>query len=173
MKKQTLLLFAILFCIAANSFGQKLDENNVDGFTKKSIKRTSWESLFATAGSGQAHYRFSVVDTSETFDLRYNQNSKIFGISEGLQFMFQLDNGDIVTLINPSFVITCTGCGATGMNGSGAEGIQVFYPISKQQSDKLKAGKVVKVRIYTNDGYIEEDVKDKNAEKITASLNLL
>jgi len=173
MKRKTLLLLTILFCIAAKSFGQKLDENTVDDFTKKSIKRTSWESLFATSGSGQAHYRFSVVDNDETLDLRYNQNGKIFGISEGLQFMLKLDNGDVITLLNPSFVITCKGCGATGMNGSGAEGIQVFYPITKEQSDKLKAGKVVKVRIYTNDGYIEEDVKDKNAEKITASLNLL
>jgi hypothetical protein len=98
---------------------------------------------------------------------------KVFSIDKDMQIMFKLDNGDIVTLNNLKFTVTCNGCGATGFVGSQAEGIDVRYPITKEQVEKLKAGKIVKVRVYTGDGYIDQDIKDKNAEKVTASLNLL
>ncbi|MHB8205793.1 hypothetical protein [Mucilaginibacter sp.] len=171
MKKQTLLLLVILCCMSAKSFGQKLEENKVDDFTKSAIKRTSWESLYSTM-NGNAHFRFSLVNNSETFDFRLMRD-KVFSIDKDMQIMFKLDNGDIVTLNNLEFTVTCNGCGATGFVGSQAEGIDVRYPISKEQVEKLKAGKIVKVRVYTGDGYIDQDIKDKIAEKVTASLNLL
>jgi hypothetical protein len=172
MKKQTLLILAILFCITAKSFGQKLEENKVDDFTKSSVKRTSWESFYSSLGSGNAHFRFSLVGDSETFDFRLMRD-KVFSIDKDMQIMLKLDNGDIVTLNNLEYTITCNGCGAVGFAGSQAEGIDVRYPIDKEQVAKLKAGKVVKVRVYTGDGYIDQDIKDKNAAKITAALNLL
>lgn len=169
--KQTLLFLIILFCISAKSFGQKLEENKIDDFTKDSIKRTSWESLYSTI-SGNAHYRFSLVNDNETFDFKLMLD-RIFFIDKDMQIMFKLQNGDIVTLNNLEYTFTCKGCGATGFIGSEAQGIEVSYPISKHQVEKLKAGKIVKVRVYTSDGYLDENVKEKNAAKIIASLNLL
>jgi len=165
------MVLLILSGLSLKSFGQKLEENKVDDFTKKSVKRTSWETLVSTF-SLNAHFRFSLVDGYETFDLKMMRD-EVFSIDKDAEVMFMLDNNDVVKVQNLEYAITCKGCGATGFQGSSAEGIQAFYTISKDDIEKMKAHKVLKVRIYTNDGYIDNDVKEKNAVKIMACLNLL
>jgi hypothetical protein len=81
--------------------------------------------------------------------------------------------GDVIKLQNLQDAKTCEGCGAVGFKGSQAPGIEVFYVLDKGQVEKLKAHNIVKVRIYTSEGYLENDIKDKVAQKIIASLNLL
>ena len=171
MKKTTLIIIVILAGMTLQSFGQKLEENKTDEFTKNSVKRTSWETL-CSSSVANAHFRVSLINEYKTFDLKLMIN-KVFSIDKDQELMLKLANGDVVKLQNLKYTITCNGCGATGFVGSEAEGIQVDYPLDKDQVEQLKANKVVKVRIYTNDGYVEDDVKDKNAEKIIKSLQLL
>jgi hypothetical protein len=171
MKKTILISLVTLAGMTLQSFGQKLDENKTDEFTKNSVKRTSWETL-SSSSVANAHFRISLINEYETFDVKLMIN-KVFSIDKDQELMFKLANGDVVKLQNLKYTITCNGCGATGLAGSEAEGIQVVYPLAKEQIEQLKANKIVKVRIYTNDGYVEDDVKDKNAEKIIKSLQLL
>ncbi len=171
MKKTTLIILTILTGLTLQSFGQKLQENKTDEFTKTSVKRTSWESLSSTS-SANAHFRISLVGDLETFDLKL-MIDKVFAIDKDKEVMFKLDNGEILTVQNIEFEVTCNGCGAVGLQGSEAEGLQVSYLLSKDQIEKLKAHKIVKVRIDTNDGYIDADIKDKNADKFQKSLMLL
>jgi hypothetical protein len=171
MKKTYLIALFILILTIGKSFGQKLQENTTDDFTKKSIKRTSWESLTAYDGPN-AHFRISVVGDDEIFDFKLMMD-KVFAIDEGQTIILKLDNGELVTIKNSAYVITCNGCGAVGFKGSEAEGIETSYPLIKEQIEKLKAHKVVKARISTNDGYFDIDVKDKLAVKLIACLNLL
>lgn len=171
MKKLTLILFTFLMVLTFKSFGQKLEVNKTDDFTKKSVKQTSWETLFQTF-KGMAYFRISVTDTTATFDLKF-QNDKMNTGMKGDQLMFAMDNGQVVTLTNLEDAFSCRGCGARGINGSGTLGIQMTFALSKDQIQKLKTGKITKMRIGFTTGAFDEDVKAKNAGKVPAALNLL
>ncbi|HTK21201.1 MAG TPA: hypothetical protein VL442_16880 [Mucilaginibacter sp.] len=171
MKRKALIIFSVLIGLTLKTFAQKLEENKKDDFTNAAIKRTSWETLTSSL-SETAYFRISQVNGSETFDLKL-MLYKIFYIGKDAELSFKLANGEIVTLKNLEYAITCKGCGAAGYSGSAAEGIQVTYPMSSEQVEKLKANKIVKVRIDTSMGYVEDDIKDKRAEKLIKSLGLL
>lgn len=171
MKKYTFLTCIFLLAATCQLFAQKLAENKKDEFTNNLIKRTSWESLSSTF-SINAHFRISLIDSLETFDLKV-MIDKRFSIDKDQELMFKLENGEVVKLQNLEAVRTCQGCGAVGLKGSEAPGIAALYPLNKDQAEKLKTNKVVKVRIYTTEGYLECDVKDKFAQKINAALGLL
>jgi hypothetical protein len=171
MKKITLILFAFLIGVTFKSSGQKLEVNKTDDFTKKLVKQTSWESLASTI-IVNAHYCFSLTGDVETFNLKLMMD-KVFFINQDQQIIFKMDNGDIITLTNNAYSITCTGCGAVGFAGSAAEGLEVSYHLDNDQIAKLKAGKITEVRIFTTTESFDVDIKGKNATKVQASLNLL
>jgi len=170
MKKH--IIICILFCVTSlQVFAQKLEENKKDDFSNKSIKRTSWETLYKTL-STESHFSFSKVDSSAFINVKM-MIGKVFSIDKGDELMLKLDNGDIVKLTCIAYEVTCNGCGAVGLIGSQAEGLNVAYWLSKDQLDKLKTHKIVKVRINTTDGYVEQDIKEKNANKIITCINLI
>lgn len=171
MKKAVLLSLIILLGTTLHSFSQKLEENKIDEFTKNTVKRTSWETLCSTLFVN-VHFRISLIDGNESFDLKIMTDDQ-FAIDKDQEIMFKLDDDEIIKFQNLQYTTTCEGCGAVGFVGSEAPGIQVLYPLSKEDAEKLKAHKVLKVRIYTDAGYIENDIKTKNANKITAALNLI
>ena len=172
MKKTTLIILILLAGVISKSFGQKIEENKTDDFTGKTVKRTSWESLFSSS-DGIAHFRISEVGSDEIIDLKLMLGGKVFSIEKDGEMMLKLDDGEVITLANYQSAISSKGAGATGMNGSGAEGVQVTYPMTKDQVSLLKAHKVVKVRIVYTDGALDSDVSDKNGTKIQACFNLL
>lgn len=174
MKKQTILTILTVIFLGTTSltFGQTLEENKVDEFTNNTVKRTSWETLNMTM-KFTAYFRVSSINDHDYFDLKLMLGGKVFSIGKDQEIMFKLDNGEFVKLPNLKFTITCTGCGAKGYSGSAAQGIKVSYPIDKEQFEKLKNNTVVKIRIYTNDGYVENDTKEKHAKKIQTALKLV
>lgn len=167
MKKKTSLLL-LLILIVVIGFGQKLEENKVDDFTKITIKRTSWEKLTKY----YAHFRISKISDVEYFDLKLLLG-KEFSIMEGQDIMFKFDNDEILTLKNSKTTITCTGCGAVGFGGSEGPGISVSYQMNKEQKTLLDTKKIIKVRIYTSDGYTENDVSEKFDNYIKKALTLI
>lgn len=171
MKKLTITLIVALIGISAKSFGQKLEENEFDKVMNKNVKQTSWETL-ASNSFVNAHYCFSLIGDDESFKLKLMRD-KVFAINENQELIFKLDNGDTIKLANLMHAITCTGCGAVGFAGSGAEGLQVTYPLNKDQITKLKAQKVIAVSIFTVTDSFDIDIKEKNATKLQAALNLL
>jgi len=172
MKKITFLILILSIFISINSFGQKLKENKTDEFTNNSVKRTSWEMINSNM-QFTAYIRISKINESHYFDLKMMMNGSVFSISEGQKLMFKLSNGEVINLENLKYAVTCTGCGATGLMGSDAQGIQVSYPISVENIEKLKEISIEKFRIYTNDGYVENDMKSKNDKKIKKCLSLV
>lgn len=170
MKKTTLIILILLTGIISKSFGQKIEENKKDDFTGKLVKRTSWESLFSSS-DGVAHFRVSEVGDDETIDLKLMLGGKVFSIEKDNEMMLKLDDGEVVTLACFQYAISSKGAGATGMNGSGAQGVQVMYPITKDQATQLKAHKIVKVRIVYTEGALDSDVNDKNATKLQLCFN--
>ncbi len=87
--------------------------------------------------------------------------------------MLKTDTDSIITITNPKFTTSCIGCGSKGLNGSGTLGIDITYIIYNSQITYLKNHSVVKIRFYTQEGYIELDVKDRFRDVIKKELSLI
>lgn len=178
MMKRTNLIFltVIIFGVTSLTFGlhgQSLEENKVDEFTNNAVKRTSWELLcFSMKNNFTSYFRISRINEYNYFDLKLMIGG-IFSIDKDQEIMFKLDNEDIVKLLNLKYEVTCKGCGAIGLSGSNVQGINVSYTLDEEQFEMLKNHEVVKVRIFTNDGYVEGDTKRKHVKKIPKALELV
>jgi len=175
MKKHStiLLLLAVLLSSTANA--QKLAENKVDEFTTVSIKRTTWEKFVGGGGmaSLSTHIRVSKLDQRFLVELKMIRSNTVYSIDRGAELMFLLSNGDVVTLHNSEYTLTCSGCGATGFVGSTGMGTHTRYPITEEDIGKLLKDAIVKVRILTNDGYIEREVSKKESAMVHKMLALV
>lgn len=168
----TLAFFMLFSLCTFKTFGQTLKEDKVDEFTNQKIKRTSWETLNQTMAFA-AYFRISRINDQDYFDLKLMIGVSVFSIEKDQEIMLKLSNGEIVKLPNCKYAITCKGCGANGLAGSSSEGIQVSYLLNKENFEKIKNSPVAKIRIYTNDGYVEEECKEKYASKILKAINLI
>jgi hypothetical protein len=169
MKK---IIFALLFLFSSVVLhAQSLEINEVDEFTGNTVKRTSWET-FNSNTSFYGHFRISQINDSYFFDLKMMIGNKVFAIDQGQEFMFKLSDDEVISLQNLKYSIACIGCGAKGFAGSQGYGVQTSYPIDKNQIQALKSNQIVKVRIYTSEGFFENDVKAKHASKIHNALLL-
>ncbi len=175
MKINYILYLSIYFLLLLSKpiAAQTLADNKIDEFTNDTIARTSWEHLNYSM-KFTAFFRITRINDNVQFDLKLMLGSgAVFAIDKDQEIMFKLDCGEFVKLQNSAYTITCTGCGAKGFAGSGAQGIKTSYFISKEELTKLRNYKVVKMRIYTTDGYLEADVKSGTAEKISKAIKLI
>ena len=167
-KKLLTIILLIGFSIQVK--GQKLVENKVDEFTGNQIKRTSW----VTTSIGYSRTNFGISKINNNFYLNLKMlKGGVFSIAKGANIMFKLTNEEIITLSNNNYEITCTGCGAIGFVGSAAQGINTSYDITTEQLTKLKNIGIKKIRIYTSDGYLEDDLKSKHDRKIKKAISLI
>lgn len=167
------LVIVLLSISYYQSFGQSIVENQVDEFTNQSIIRSSWEPLSKTM-NGSIHFRISKINSFYFLELKMilGQGGSVFAIDEDNQLMFKLSSGDIVTLHNKTYTITCEGCGAVGFVGSTAQGIQVTYPLNDDQVKTLKSSSIEKMRVYRTKDYIEETLKSKYSNNVVNALKL-
>lgn len=174
--KRLLYLQLIVF-LSINCFGQKLAENKVDEFTKASVKRTSWELL--TKKGIYSNVRLSYIDDRRYLDIKFMQSGyigfggSIFSIRDGENISFKMSNDSIINLSVPKYEIACSGCGAVGLIGLQAYGIGINIPLNDSIIAVLSSTPVVKIRIYTTDGYIEADVPAKNQDLLKKEFALL
>lgn len=164
-------VFVLTLLILPGLYGnaQKLEQNEIDEFTKKVIKRTSWEPMWRTMGSS-VFFRTSNLDDIYVLSLRMMLGGSIFSIQQSEKLMLKMDDDSVIILNCAQYALTCKGCGAIGFGGSTGEGLQAEYPIDKDQLDYLFNHKVKKIRIYTSKGFIEESVNEKRSESF---LNLI
>lgn len=168
------LLISILF--TNNFYSQKLIENKIDEFTKQSVQKTSWETLFSTM-EGTSYFRTSKIDNILFIQLKFRLNegfeTKAFSIEKDQELMFKTKEEEIISLKNMKSTTTCVGCGAISFNASKALGIDVYYQINEEQFNTLKNVPIEKIRIYTDIGYKEFEIKKKNALLLSNSLKLI
>lgn len=170
-KKGTILKSEIEDIKELTGSSTNLEENYIDEFTGNSVKRTSWETLNMTM-QFTAYYRISKINDHYYLNLKMMLN-KVFSISKDQEFMFKLDDGTVLKFLNLEYTTTCRGCGAKGFSGSEAQGIEVSYPVKKEQIDILINNRIEKLRIYTNDGYLENEVSEKRSKEIIANFSSL
>ena len=171
--KSLLLLFGLLPMIC---FSQKIAEKKVDEFTKSSIMRTSWETLTKIDGMSMkgltSYIRFSKINDIIYIDLKVMDGS-VLSVPDGNKIMLMLQNDSIVTIKNSHYEVACMGCGAIGLSGSSAYGIQLNNPITDKEFEIFKSKQIKKIRIYFRDGYLEDEVKEKHAKIIPKLAELL
>lgn len=161
-----LLLFP--FSITA----QTLKEDKVDEFTKKSVKRTSWETVCGK-GSFYTYAQSSKINDNRFLTFRIMSNAKVYVVNEGDELMLKLANDSIVSLKVLKRAISCRGCGSIGIIGSAADGIEVVFDLKEEIYTYLLLNKVAKMRLQTSSGYIEAELKDKHAEMLIRVLELI
>ena len=172
MKIHLLILF-IGLCVSKTQ-AQELKEDKIDPFTKSSVKRTSWEAMTQT-GKSYTFFRVSKLDSLLYLDLKLMlpNRSKFFTIGEGMKLLFILENDSVITLSTLNNKAACRGCGARGFGGSSALGIETSYAVYPELILPLKAGAVKKMRVYTSEGFIDEDIPGKRSRLITDLLLLV
>lgn len=172
MKIKSFIIFILLLTVNTLT-GQTLKENKVDDFTNNSVKRTSWETLNYNS-KFSAYFRISKINESCYLDLKFSNNSmKVFSVDKGNELMFKLENDKIIKLLNLKYTISDRGVAAKGIVGSDLHGVLISYLIDKEQIQSIKSNIIVKTRIYTNESYVESDMKTKNYNKIKKALQLV
>ncbi|MCB4808561.1 hypothetical protein LG651_09870 [Tamlana sp. 62-3] len=173
-KKLTTTTILTILLISFSTYGQRLVKNEIDEFTGESIKETSWATISASLFEGFfAYYRFTKINETYYFNFKLIDEGKVFSIDKGQEFLFKLENNDILKLVNPKTKLTCYGCGSISLVGSEAEGVEVAYPISKQQLETLKKFSPAKFRVYVDEKHIEKTIRPKFVKNFYDVISLI
>jgi hypothetical protein len=167
-------LIFILFPISV--FSQTIAERHVDEFTGHRILSTSWEWLSYGGSSATIYFRIKGVNNEAYLDVKYGITSgmygKIFSISKGDPFMLKLDNDTVITLEAIEGQVACKGCGVPGYIGSAGYGTWTKYRLDFKDIHFLMKHDVLKTRMYTNSGYVNQAVNRKRTSYIKNALKL-
>jgi hypothetical protein len=173
MKK--IILLTILSLLSISTYSQEL-EVKFDDFKGDTLKDTSLERLFSNM-KGTAYFRFMKRGGGYTFVLKLMINrglsQEIFSISEGSELLFKMEDNSVMTLRANESGITTRGGGAKGIVGAEAEGITMFYAIPEKDVRKLSKIYVMKMRVYTNSGYSDYEIKEERSYIIMNAAELI
>lgn len=172
MKKITL---AIILFTSFSSFSQKCKyvKNEVDKFTNKTILETKLDAL-GVSGMGMGFtsgYSFYKSNNDRFIKFVFTTTGSVFAISKGEGVMFKLENGDVVTLHFLESVVSDVSY-ISGLNTS-AKKITTLVPLSDLEVEKLNKSLITDIRVYTTDGYIDDEVKKKRAVKFQELLKCI
>lgn len=167
-------VIAIIFFCLLQFFGisQTITENNIDEFTKNKVVRTTWEPICKSKNI-YAHVRGSKINDIYTLDIKIMNGGSVFAIKNGPNIMFKSISDSVIVLDVPKYEISCRGCGAINIIGSDGQGVALYIPIEKEVVEYLIKNPVKKMRIYTTDGYVESDLKEKFQETLSNIFRLI
>ena len=95
MKINLYVLFFIL--ITSYSFGQKIVKDEVDEFTRDTIKISSWTKM-AWTGNMNSYARFHEVNNINYLNFRFIVEDEAYSVKEGDLLYLKLDNNEIIKL---------------------------------------------------------------------------
>lgn len=169
-----LLIVTLLCTYTITSSAQKIVKNTIDEFTKSKIVNTDYEAL-KQSFKASWQYRFRLVDNTLILDLVVVLGGgTVFSVKEGQKFMLKMKDEQIITLENHEYTITSrSGAYAGSFGGSNAMGLTLHFIVNKEQQEILNTGELSKIRLYTSDGYIEDEIKSNKAETFRQCLNLI
>lgn len=160
MKK--LLWIVLIFTGFGYSQDCKYKKNEIDDFTKKKIIETKSEWLCENVA-------YSFKKNDDTKYLRVEIGSfKVFAISDGAKLMFLTDKEDPIVLIFQKYEISRTTPGAIA-----SQYVSEIINISEDVLKRFQNEKITKVRIYTTDGYIDHDIKEKRFKRFQETLKCI
>jgi hypothetical protein len=168
-------LLPLLLFLCSNVVGQKLVINKTDEFTGKKVKETSVESLAQPFKMSGYTYKFSFKRINEDiyFNLRImSLSNSVFAIKDGDVLMLKTAD-TVIKLSNIEYSISKKGGAGPGLSSSGSEGVSLYFPLTNESIEMIKNKPIVKVRLYTTNGYTEQDVKTAADKRIKDALALI
>jgi hypothetical protein len=171
--KKMLFLFLLSIPVFSVCFGQKLKENKVDEFTGRIIKSTSLEYIVNEQPMFGNPFIFGIqierIDSLIVLKAEL-QLRGVFSIRKDQDLMFKLEEGKMVTLKNNEYVIS--------ERYGDRQIAHINYVIGyinegSETLELMKNYKVAKLRIYTSDGYIDKEIKEKNQDIIKKCIEIV
>jgi hypothetical protein len=161
MKKTITLL--LLIAASSYTYSQKISEDKIDEFTKKRIVRTDWEKICGTTKL-YLNVRINKIDDQNYLQLKFFPKG-VSSIDESHDISFMFENGEVINLKSTKYKLANYGDGSIGLVGSKALGFDIDTKLSESDIKNFQSLLISKIRINKSEGYSEDIVKTKNAEK--------
>lgn len=143
-----------------------LKRNEIDRFTKKSIKETRKRTIYSDFGSGIRVYGFSVNNkNSLIFEV---SRTGIFSISKGDVLYLMLETGDVMELYYSNNKIAKIQSSEYNLWK-----LEAFFDLTEKQISILKSNLVKEFRFMTDEGYFEDKIYYKAQNNIASVLNCI
>ena len=175
-----LLLPALLFLAPMGGFAQgqfwdRLAQDYVDESTHDVVKSSYWQvfergSLHRTMNT---FYRVASINGKLFLELKIIQGGDVFVVPRNGEFKLLLEDGKIVTLYNTEYKTTTKGDGARHWAGSGAEGLMLSFPLTRDDASAIVHSYVKRIRLYTGEGFVERRITDTHAELFKDEMSLV
>lgn len=170
------LLLPLLLFVCSNAFAQKLITDKTDEFTGKKVKETSIENLAQPFKMSGFAYKFTFrkVNDNLYFNLRImSLSNSVFAIKDGEVLLLKTAD-TVIKLTNTEYAISKKGgSSGGGLSSAGSEGVSLYFLLNNESVEVLKNKPIVKVRLYTTDGYTEQDVKATADKRVKDALALI
>jgi hypothetical protein len=147
------LLTALLLPIYVQC--QEIAENRIDDFLNTHIVKTDWVQINHPS-EHLAFFRVSAIDSAYSIEYKKVVPKAYVVDRQPLLVKFK-GSEEMMQLESSEKSQSCNGCGARGFAGSDAWGIHLVYRLSNNAVQRLRHEQISKIRIYTEQGYIEED----------------
>lgn len=168
--RKTFITTLLFFTALMQSQNCKFEKEEVDEFTNKKIVVVRGSDIFRTSLITGLSFQVSKINESKfiTFSL---VSGKLFVLEKGIdKIMIKTKDNQILNIDFDTTVIS-------DIVRNPTTGILYFAKQSVALSDnlfnELKNIEVVKVRIYTKEGYIEKEVKKKHSTNISDDLKCI
>lgn len=166
MKTKKAIILILFMVSSLISLGQcKFKRNEVDEFTKKTIRETKPVSV---AGVFSQNYTVALKQVNENYYLNFAYGSTgtfAMVIGEGDELMFKFDNDSVLTLES----LEIASASHYYSQYANSTGISCSYGITREQLETLARNKTVKIRFYTSEGYYEKETKSDGIEKMRSN----
>jgi len=171
--KKYIQLALLLILFSTSLFAQKIKKREVDKFTKNKVVKTSWETINADL-KFTCSIRGTKINESYYLDFKIMMGmGGVFAVPDGESIMLLLENEEVIKIHNPEHTISSVGAGATGMMGSGSDGVFLSCKVAQEQLESIAKSNITKVRIYTTDGYVEANINNRKAKKANKVIDLI
>lgn len=165
-----LLLPLLLLC--STTFAQKLITNKTDEFTGKKIKETSVENLAQPLSGFSYRFSFKKINDNVYFNLRIMSHGSVFAIKDGEVLLLKTADS-VIKLSNTEYSISKKGGAGGGLSSGYSEGVSLYFPLNNEAIETIKSKPIVKMRLYTTDGYSEQDVKAAADKRVKQAIALV
>jgi hypothetical protein len=175
MKK---IILPALLLITSTIIGQncKYKINEIDEFTKNKVLETKG-GLLTMSGLGfgfSCSYSFKKINDIKFLNLSITSPS-IFTLRQGRDIMFKTDKEETVILNFAETIVAefVSGSRIGTMTSPSFWTGSILIPISNENFERLVNEKVLKLRVYTGDGYVDDDISVSSAKKFKEQLKCI
>lgn len=168
-------LLPLFLLVCSTAFSQKIVTDKKDEFTSNTVKETSVENLAQPLKMSGYSYKFTFKKVNENVYLGLrimSLSNSVFAIKDGEVLMLKTED-TVITLSNLKYEISSRGGAGSGLSSGNSQGVTLYFPLNKEAVDTIKSKSINKLRLYTTDGYSEQDIKAAADKKVKVALDLI